>query len=440
MMVNIDPAKDLAELIAAGQPQANRGMHYGQGTILSWNSTTFENTIDFRGVVLRNVPLSDKIAGLSLKVGDIVGLMGWAPGGGFGSWWIMGELGVPPLSEPVAIEGGASLIVKDGGSIILEGVSDDSKGNLIVSGGDIIVNDGDVEINDGGDVNINDGGNLFVNGGGDVEINDGGDLLVHDGGSIVIEDAGRWESHYGDGTVSAAMGPIWDPGLTVITDDGILVQDNNAGGNLDIFRALRDRATGNKDIFIGQGSGNPVDEFSVNADLLILNRTTGAGVVVSTATTTDPANMRVVGNLQPMLRVTSAARYKVDITDLVIDPRSVLKLRPRVWRDAGQVEEDPDMDRWTVGFVAEEVAEAGLTPFVDYDSDDNPESVAYDRLAVALLAVVQDQEARLQSLEERMAALDGQQALAVAVQPTELPKRRFDPPVQMSEISRDRER
>jgi hypothetical protein len=439
-MVNIDPAKDLAEIIAAGQPKPNQGMHYGQGTILSWNAVTFENTIDFRGVTLRNVPLSDKIAGLSLKVGDIVGLLGWAPGGGFGSWWIMGELGVPPLSEPVAIEGGASLIVKDGGSIILEGVSDDSKGNLIVSGGDIIVNDGDVEINAGGDVNINDGGNLFVNDGGDVEINDGGDLLVHDGGSIVIEDEGRWESHYGDGTVSAAMGPIWDPGLTTITDDGILVQDNNAGGNLDIFRALRDRTTGNKDIFVGQGSGNPVDEFSVNADILILNRTTGAGVVVSTDTTTDPANMRVVGNLQPMLRVTSAAKYKVDITDLVIDPQAVLKLRPRTWRDAGQVEQDPDMDRWTVGFVAEEVAEAGLTPFVDYDGDDNPESVAYDRLAVALLAVVQDQEARLQSLEERMAALDGQQALAVAVQPTELPKRRFDPPVQMSEISRDRER
>jgi hypothetical protein len=418
---------DLARLLVRQPPP---GLRFGQGRVVSWDPSDFTHRIDWNGVILENIPVFSGVDALGFLPGTPIALLGYDASGGKGvtQWFVLGRLALPGIDTPNMVVRGSNLVV-DGGQLIVVGAG----GLQVNSGGDLEVNSGgDLEVNSGGDLNINDGGNLFVN--------DGGDVLVRDGGSIVIEDEGRWESHYGDGTVSAAMGPIWNPGLTAITDDGILVQDNNAGGNLDIFRALRDRTTGNKDIFVGQGSGNPVDEFSVNADILILNRTTGAGVVVSTDTTTDPANMRVVGNLQPMLRVTSAAKYKVDITDLVIDPQAVLKLRPRAWRDAGQVQQDPDMDRWTVGFVAEEVAEAGLTPFVDYDSDDNPESVAYDRLAVALLAVVQDQETRLQSLEARVAALDGEQAPRVAVQPTELPKRRFDPPVQMSQISQDRGR
>jgi hypothetical protein len=95
MMVNIDPAKDIAELLAAAQPQPNRGLHFGQGTILSWNLDTFESEIDFRGVTLRNPGVLSGPDALTYKVGDVVALQGWAPNGGFSSWWIIGRVITP---------------------------------------------------------------------------------------------------------------------------------------------------------------------------------------------------------------------------------------------------------------------------------------------------------------------------------------------------------
>lgn len=68
---------------------------YGQGTILTWNSETFENTVRFRGTTLVNLPVMAGTDALTFVPGDKVGIMHWAPSGGSGVFWILPRIIVP---------------------------------------------------------------------------------------------------------------------------------------------------------------------------------------------------------------------------------------------------------------------------------------------------------------------------------------------------------
>lgn len=80
----------------------------------------------------------------------------------------------------------------------------------------------------------------------------------------------------------------------------------------------------------------------------------------------------------------------------------MLSLRPRTWRDRIEVQANPDTTNRHVGLIAEELDDLGLVEFVEYDEEGRPDSVAYDRLSVALIEVVKEQEARLRAMEERL--------------------------------------
>jgi hypothetical protein len=117
-------------------PVSGKGLSFSQGVILSWDPDTFENTISWKNITLTNVPVLPSVDALSFEVGAVVGMLGWNPGGGAGSWWILGRINVPPLTDPVAIhggnliiDGGGSIIVRDGGDILIQ-----NNGNVIVSG------------------------------------------------------------------------------------------------------------------------------------------------------------------------------------------------------------------------------------------------------------------------------------------------------------------
>lgn len=116
-------------------------------------------------------------------------------------------------------------------------------------------------------------------------------------------------------------------------------------------------------------------------------------------TTSATANMVVDALTGEVARSTSSARYKQDVADLDINLADILKMRPRVWRDKTDVAKVSGRAPWYVGFVAEELDAAGLGLFVGYDVDGKPESVAYDRLTVALLVAVRFLYGRVKSLE-----------------------------------------
>lgn len=84
---------DLTPLIVPTDPGA---MRQSQGRILTWDPETFENTVDWRGITLTNVPVKSGVDALTYQPGDVVTLVGWAPStGGVGSWWIDGRLVIP---------------------------------------------------------------------------------------------------------------------------------------------------------------------------------------------------------------------------------------------------------------------------------------------------------------------------------------------------------
>jgi hypothetical protein len=64
---------------------------YGQGIIRAWDPDTFENTVEYRGALLHDLPVLDRIGATTYQPGDVVLLMRWSPTGrGLASYWIAG--------------------------------------------------------------------------------------------------------------------------------------------------------------------------------------------------------------------------------------------------------------------------------------------------------------------------------------------------------------
>lgn|SRR5690606_10173124 len=68
---------------------------YGQGVIVAWDSSTFENVVRFHGTELHNLPVMAGADALTFQPGDIVGVQYWAPEGGSGQYWILPRIIVP---------------------------------------------------------------------------------------------------------------------------------------------------------------------------------------------------------------------------------------------------------------------------------------------------------------------------------------------------------
>lgn len=122
---------------------------------------------------------------------------------------------------------------------------------------------------------------------------------------------------------------------------------------------------------------------------------------------TTSASPNLVHNaafVNEVARSTSSRRYKREVQDVDIDPAAVLAMRGKSWRDRAEVHRDPDTARRHVGFIAEELDELGLAEFVTYDEQGRPDAIQYDRLSVGLLAVLQQQQQRIDALEARLDA------------------------------------
>lgn len=85
---------DLAALLT---PPPSKGVQFSQAVVLSWDNETLHNTLEWRGITLTDIPIVEGINALTIRPGDVVGLLGWAPENakGVGSWWILGKLSNP---------------------------------------------------------------------------------------------------------------------------------------------------------------------------------------------------------------------------------------------------------------------------------------------------------------------------------------------------------
>lgn len=267
-----------------------------------------------------------------------------------------------------------------------------------------------------GDFHVSGGGNIVVDDGGNINVT-GGDITTQ-GGSIVAK--------YSDGSDGIQFGDIFDinQGYTGL---GLLVQDNEGNAMLACYQ--RDVDAGRRLRLSCGFSGSALwlddteasftnghgDYLNLTDQYVILNGSgkkvwlTGSSIrLQGTPTTSASANLFSNAN-NDIFKVSSSRRYKQDVQPAEVDPEAVLRLEGVTWRDRLEVEQDPDTDTRYVGFIAEDMEAAGLGQFVVYE-DGRPESIAYDRLAVALLALAKHQQQRLDQLEDRLAALEAAHA------------------------------
>ena len=121
------------------------------------------------------------------------------------------------------------------------------------------------------------------------------------------------------------------------------------------------------------------------------------------ASTTGAANMRINTASGLIAYTSSSERYKVEIEPQTIPNESILSLVAKSYFDKIEYEENNNsgtgLQRW-LGLIAEDIAKLPILKdlLVEY-KDDEPNSVYYDRIAVALIPLLQDHEARLNKLE-----------------------------------------
>lgn len=93
----------------------------------------------------------------------------------------------------------------------------------------------------------------------------------------------------------------------------------------------------------------------------------------------------------------SSRRFKKNIRDWTPDRQALLAIRLVQFKYRAAVYASDDTTQH--GVIAEELHDLGLTWLVAYDENGDPYTVHYDRIALGLLSLVQDHEARLTALE-----------------------------------------
>ena len=96
----------------------------------------------------------------------------------------------------------------------------------------------------------------------------------------------------------------------------------------------------------------------------------------------------------------STRATKQNIVDAKITADDVATLRVVSFRYKANVKTMGDDAPVEVGLIAEEVVDR-FPEFIIYDAKGEPMGIHYDRLALALIPVIQNQEARIKALEEK---------------------------------------
>jgi hypothetical protein len=133
-------------------------------------------------------------------------------------------------------------------------------------------------------------------------------------------------------------------------------------------------------------------------------RITPAGQLILRAvkddTTSDSANMNIRSSDGLVRRVSSSRRYKNSIVDSPHGLNELLALRSVRYKG------NNDGDKIFGGFIAEEVHEAGLTEFVQYNEENEPDALAYAQMVALCTKAIQEQQAIIEELQTRLSALE----------------------------------
>jgi hypothetical protein len=170
--------------------------------------------------------------------------------------------------------------------------------------------------------------------------------------------------------------------------------------------------TGSKNVVLGQYNGNQdgVDIRTVSNQIILsdgdgnvrvrLNQSELICAGVYAETTGSGTNMTVLSS-GSIRRSTSSLRYKNTVNDATHGLAELLALRPVTYKG------NNDGDTVFGGLIAEEVHDAGLTEFVQYDDEGRADALAYGNMVSLCIKAIQEQQETITALEARIAALEG---------------------------------
>jgi hypothetical protein len=176
-------------------------------------------------------------------------------------------------------------------------------------------------------------------------------------------------------------------------------------GNARVGKLLVNASGGHNDSrvnIIGTSTGSHTNIRCTDSagNQLLLLRNDGPLFVsaVYSQTTSAGANVNVQSNGN-IVRSTSSVRYKKDITDATWGLTEVLKLKPKTFKNNAK---DEYADEKTYGgFTAEDVHDLGLTEFVEYDKDNQPDALFYGNMVALMAKAIQDLNAKVEALEAK---------------------------------------
>jgi hypothetical protein len=146
-------------------------------------------------------------------------------------------------------------------------------------------------------------------------------------------------------------------------------------------------------------SGGASEYFAIRSDGYL-----SAAYTFNNITSAAAANM-VIGSGGFIYRSTSSLKYKRDVEDTAHGITDVMKLRAVTYKGKSE----GDGDKVFGGLIAEEVHAAGLSEFVAYNEDGEPDALHYGHMVSLAFKAIQEQQAIIQTLTARVAALEGTQ-------------------------------
>jgi hypothetical protein len=173
------------------------------------------------------------------------------------------------------------------------------------------------------------------------------------------------------------------------------------GGTRDtnLYRSSASALTTNGELNVGNGAATITSSGAFLGTNISLSGTNGLRhdePATTTQTSSAAIWVTVSGTNRQLRRNSSSARYKTNIVDadeVVLD--AARKVKPRHYEST--IEDEAGATR--LGFIAEEIHDAGLTHAVGYDAEGKPETIDPVALIAALWHRVNDLEKRLETLE-----------------------------------------
>ena len=180
-----------------------------------------------------------------------------------------------------------------------------------------------------------------------------------------------------------------------ITQEGKIAIGTTSAGSSRFWMRSLGSTSGTYAAFIDNSA--TVTLFAIRDDGLFQ---TGLAVQSPYNATTGLAVNLVVDANGSLLRSTSSARYKTDIQPYTRGLSEVLTLAPKFYKGIN------DGDTQFAGLIAEDVHDAGLTEFVVYNNEGEPDALAYTNMVALAFKAIQELNAKVEALEARVAELE----------------------------------